>query len=176
MASRVSNDTRVPVDNFWIETVRFSVSGSGTGDMTGSLITATNMNVQITYPSGTVPGYNFSVPSGSFLITLPGGGSPGGPVNGRYSRIYNWNASMEAQGTDITMNPLATINSFQLIQYGHSAVSGTFLGGFVRMSGSTTNGGSLVAKGTVPADPMNPASPAAQVYVSFFGRNSVRPV
>ena len=174
MASRSPNDVRVGVDNFWVETVRFSVSGSGT-DMTGSLINSTNMNVQLTYPSGTVPGYSFQAPSGSVLISLPGGGGVNSPSNGRYGRTYTWHASAETVGTDIRMNPLARASNYQFVQYGHNTVSGTFLGGFVQVSGSATpGGGPNVMIGAIPVDPINPASPAAQVNVTIFARNTTR--
>lgn len=176
MSSRTPHDVRSPADSIWLETLKFSVTGSGVGDMTGSLIEGTNLNAVITFPSGSVPGITTNAPSGSFLITLPGGGSPGGPPNGRYPRVMSWHASFEAVGTDPTMDARATANAFEVRQYGHSSVSGTFLGGFVRPSGSITNGGNIVYKGTVPEDRVNPGSNVGSVNVTFVFRNTPRRV
>lgn len=172
MSSRTANDVRTPVSNLWIETVKIEVTGSGVGDMTGSIIGGTQLNAVVSFPSGTVAGYGFTAPSGSFLITLPPGGSVGGPPNGRYPTIMSWHVDMEASGTDINSDARATINSFDVYEYGHSAASGTFLAGFVRASGSLTNGGNAVMKGAVPEDRCNPNSMAAKVNITFIGRNS----
>lgn len=174
MASRNGNDVRVPVDNFWIETIRVSVSGTGVGDMTGSIYGGTQLNAVVTFPSGTLPGFGFTAPSGTVRIDLPPGGSPGGPTNGRYSKVEYWHAQMEASGTDVLADARATINAFDVRKYGHSADSGSFVFGFVRPSGSLTNGGNIVYKGTVPEDRVNPTSPAAIVHLTFFGRNTSR--
>lgn len=172
MSSRGAYDARTTVSNLWIEAIKIEVTGSGVGDMTGSIIGGTQLNAVVTFPSGSVPGYGFTAPSGSFLITLPAGGSPGGPVNGRYSQIVSWHVDMEASGTDINADARATINSFDVYEYGHSAASGTFLAGFVRASGSIVNGGNAVMRGAVPEDRVNPSSMAAKVNVTIIGRNT----
>lgn len=175
--ARQSHDVRVPVDNFWIETVKFSVTGSGVGDMTGSIIEGTNLNGVLTFVSGAFPSIPGNMPSGSWQFTLPGGNSQTGLANGRYPRVMSWHATMEAPGVDVTMDARASINSYQLVQYGHNSASGTFAGGFVTYSGSIANGGTIVAKGAVPADRVNPAGPnAARVNLTFLFRGSNRGV
>lgn len=162
--------------NVWIETVKFSVTGSGVGDMTGSIIEGTNLNGVLTFNSGSFPGYA-SMPSGSWQYTLPGGGSGGGPVNARFPGILAWTATIEAPGTDVTMDARASINSYQVVQYGHIAASGTFAGGFITYSGSLTSGGTIVARGTVPADRTNPAGPqAARVNLTIIGHGNTSKV
>jgi hypothetical protein len=174
MASRNGNDVRVPVDNFWIETIKVSVSGTGVGDMTGSVYGGTQLNAVVTFPSGTSPGYAFTLPSGSVRVDLPGGGGVNLVPNGRYSQVMAWHVQMEASGTDAATDARSTVNAFDVRKYGHSADSGSFVFGFVRASGSITNGGNIIYKGTVPEDRINPASPAATVHLTFFGRNSNR--
>jgi hypothetical protein len=169
--SRKHNAVQTTVDNFAVVTIKGWVSGSGVGDMTGSMIKGTELGAVVTYPSSSNPGFSAPLPSGSIRVQVP--------VNSRYNQVYSWHVTMEASGTDLRMNGLATIPDYDIVQYGHNAQSGTFSFGFVTplltgSGGVNTHTGHMV--GAVPADRINPSSPVATWNLTIFARNTDRKV
>lgn len=187
---------RVDTDNTKIIFLKGWVSGTDSGagvprNMTGSLIEGTELNAYISYPSGTVASLNNAVlPSGSVLITLPGGGGAGttaGAPNNRFARTLYFDVTMETSGTDKKMNALATAMNYRVVPIAHSSVSGTYAFAFQRLSGSANaaSGFTMDSDPTftsasfayeVPQDLVNPGSPVCEWSVMIAGRTTNRRV
>jgi hypothetical protein len=184
-------DVRARPDGTWIFWATGEVSGTDAGagvprNMTGTLLEASNLNAVVTYPSGAVASLNNIVlPSGSFLITLPNGQSPGSPRDDRFSQTGFWTVSMECSGTDSKMNALNTINNYRVLPIGHVTNSGTYAFTFQRLSGSANaqSGFTLDSdpsftsasfESEVPQDLANPSSMACRWSVMIVGRKTTR--
>ncbi len=138
-SSRKQSEVRSSMDQLSIVTARMIVSGSGVGDMSGTMIFGTDLTMTATYGSSSL-----GLPSGSVRLTLAG--------DNRYNRVLSWHVSSEISGTDIKSNALGRGNDYQVVKYGHNAASGTFDFGFMVTSGSTTDSGVDVRYGAVPED------------------------
>lgn len=178
--SRKHTQVGVTVDNGAVFEMSFTVTGSGGAaglpNMTGSVAKSTDYGAVLTFPSGTYQadnGVSLTLPSGSFVVQLP--------KNSRYNQIYTWTATMESSASNyIVANAINSgISQFEVQQYYHSAVSGTYIGGFIQpyqtgSAGVNVHTGYVV--GGVPYDRLNPNSHACTVHLSAFVRNTDRKV
>lgn len=166
MSGRNQNTTKTTMDMVSIYTARGWVSGTGVGDMSGSLIKSTDMKTTVTYGSGSL-----GLPTGSFRVTLG--------ADNRYAQVMSWHATISVSGTSVRSNGLATAMDYEVMQYGHDATNGTFDLGFVTplltgSAGINVNTGHHI--GAIPADKINTASPACEWFLTAIVRDTKRRV